>query len=145
VATGLSAVYYPPEFPLANARLSVLAAEPLRRPVLAVYAAIAQTDAAAGLSPENEFGPDPVSSEHGLRGRQWYTILKSPARVRQFRYVVLFQDEHYTYTLRLDSESQVYLSAHHKVLSALCLSVRKLPVVAASAARPRVPGGVWID
>src|SRR6185312_3415088 len=97
-ANGLSAVYYPAEFPQVVAHLTVPPAEPLRRPVLAVYAAIVQADAALGLVTEQEFGPDPISSEHGLRGRQWYTILKAPSRVRQFRYVILFQDEHYTYT-----------------------------------------------
>ena len=86
-----------------------------------------------------------MSSEHGLRGRQWYTILKSPARVRQFRYVILFQDEHYTYTLRLHSESQVNLSAQHKALNAVWRSVQPLPALGATTARPRVPGGIWID
>ncbi len=143
--SGLSAIYYPVEFPQIAAHLTVPPAEPLRRPVLAVYAAITQADAAAGLITEQEFGPDPVSSEHGLRGRQWYTILKTPSRLRQFRYVILFQDEHYTYTLRLHSESQVHLSAQHRILSAVCRSVQPLPVVSTSAARPRVPGGIWID
>lgn len=145
LVSGLVATYYPPEFPQVHAELSVPPAEPLRRSVLVVYAAITQADAAAGLATEHEFGPDPVSSDHGLRGRQWYTILKSPAQLRLFRYVVLFQDEHYTYTLRLQSDSQAHLSAQHKSLVAVCRSVRPLPAVDAVAARPHVPGGIWID
>lgn len=142
---GLSATYYPPEFPQVLAELTVPPAEPQRRSLLVVYAAIAQADAAAGLTTEHEFGPDPVSSDHGLRGRQWYTILKSPAQTRLYRYVVLFQDDHYTYTLRLQSDSQAHLSAQHKSLVAVCRSVHPLPAVDPKTARPHVPGGIWID
>lgn len=142
---GLTAVYYPPEFPHVFAELSVPPAEPQRRPALVVYAALARADAAAGHVTEHEFGPDPVSSDHGLRGWQWYSILKSPAQSRLFRYVVLFQDEHYTYTLRLQSDSQIHLSAQHKCLVAICRSAQPLPAADAVAAQPHVPGGIWID
>lgn len=146
---GLTAVYYPPELPQVFAALSVPPAEPQRRPALVIYAAVVRAAAAAGHVTEHEFGPDPVSSDHGLRGWQWYSILKSPAQSRLFRYVVLFQDEHYTYTLRLQSDSQLHLSAQHKCLVAVCRSAHPLPppaqAPAAAATQPHVPGGIWID
>ena len=141
---GLAGSYYAPETPKISSMLTVPPAEPTRRSLLAHYTALVKEDTESGLSVEQEYGPDPISSDFGLHGRQWYSILQTTMRVRVFRCVVCYQDETYTYLMRLDCQSQAHISAHQQALLVMARSARPLPQVAAKQTQ-RVPAGLWTE
>lgn len=131
IANVLTTNWYPPDYPGNHARLIAFPASPRNKPPERILAMHMEAERQAGVVIDAVTGPETATSRHGLTGVRWYIDTRSPAFERMLQVLAVFEDNRYTYPLRLDLANTA--SAAHAedarvgVFDRVCDSVEPIP------------------
>lgn len=135
--SGLLTNWYPLDFPKNPVTLAVHPATPTDGPPESVFAALLARYKQKNFQLEAQYGPELVTSDHGLHGKAWCIVGTIPGRERLVRDLLVFADSRYLYALLLESTPAADRAAQQALLPRVARSVRPIPppLFATAAAR----------
>lgn len=82
---------------------------------------------AQGFELHGSVGPEPLQSQHGLKGHAWEIIGRFGAQPILYRDIVVFEDRRYLYFLRLQSVNLETRPAHRQIFADVVRSAQPIP------------------
>jgi hypothetical protein len=123
---GGMAEFTPPDFPRNLSLIQVFPANPITETAESVMENMLAEDYAGGFVLDAMRGPENIGSLHGLNGMAWNVVGKFGDKPRSHRDLVVFRDQRYLYSMRLET-MQEERSAERQVFLDMVRSAHPIP------------------
>ncbi|HNN91183.1 MAG TPA: hypothetical protein PKI03_02900 [Pseudomonadota bacterium] len=147
---GLDVALLPPEYPRVHGAITVYPAEPAQT-AQDPHTLQNLHDERVGLGSVSESQQWAMtgSPERRLRGEQWRTVRKLPQAggpsAQMVRYLVVLRDEHYFYTLKLETLDGPHVEPLHQAFVEVIGTIEPIPLPLAARGRGRDLSKMWCD